>query len=323
MVDYTTTTYNPIGSQERTKQLQWYEQPAFRTQGTNPTYKQIGINSAYDVGFNIAHKETRIVGSRKQYSDRKLMEEGTLSITYEMNTDGGTVLPRYGILDPVGTGTMARPLSFLEEVTFPSGAVRYRQFNDCITENITFAFERDFVVTQDFYCADITSYMTLAQLQTALTLGTGAPTFASALTGEPWNHLDHELTPPNVGSPITLTGDDFLVERLTVECANNLRKQNPLGYSQTRYIAAGNKTVTGTLTAYVIEASVMADHVRNFDSNTITLKVKEATTPGDVTFTVTGAKFNNFSDAVEAGSNDWSLIDIPFTASDLSITAFP
>lgn len=90
MVDY--STYNPVGSQERTKQLQYYEQTAFRVQSVNPTYKQIGINSAYEVGFNIAHKETRIVGSRKQFSDRKLMEEGTVSVTYEMNTDGGTVL---------------------------------------------------------------------------------------------------------------------------------------------------------------------------------------------------------------------------------------
>lgn len=321
MVDY--STYNPVGSQERTKQLQWYEQPAFRQQGTNPTYKHIGINSAYNVGFNIAHKETRIVGSRRQYSDRKLMEEGTVSITYEMSNDGGTVLPRYGILDPVGTGTMARPLSFLEEVTFPGSVVRYRQFNDCITENITFAFERDFVITQDFYSSDITTFMTLAQLQTALTLGTGTPQFAAALTGEPWNHLDHETVPPNTGSSVTVSGDTFLIERMSVEVANNLRKQNPLGYSQTRYISAGNKDVTGTITCYVIEAQVMVDHVRNFDSNTITLKIKEQTTPGDVSLTVTGAKFNNFSDAVEAGSNDWSLIDVPFTASDVTLTQSP
>ena len=293
LVDY--STYNPIGSQERTKQLQWYEQPAFRQQGTNPTYKQIGINSAYNVGFNIAHKETRIVGSRKQYSDRKLMEEGTVSITYEMNTDGGTVLPRYGILDPVGTGTMARPLSFLEEVTFPGGVVRYRQFNNCITENISFAFEKDIVVTQDFYATEITKFLTLAELQTALGLGTGNPTFASAPTTEPWNHLDHETIIPNTGSPVSVSGDTFLMETMTVEVANNLRKQNPYGYSQTRYVSAGNKEVTGTMTVYAIEAQVMIDHVRNFDSNTISLKVKESTTPGDVTFTVTGAKFNNFS----------------------------
>lgn len=321
MVDY--STYNPIGSQERTQQLQWYEQPAFRTQGTNPTYKPIGINSAYNVGFNIAHKETRLVGSRKQFSDRKLMEEGTVSVTYEMNTDAGTVLPRYGILDPAGTGTIERPISFLEEVTFPGGAVRYRQFNDCLTETITFAFERDFMVTQNFYSTDITPFMTLSELQTALGLGTGTPQFAAAPATEPWNHLDHELIPPNTGSPVTIGGDTFLIERMTVECANNLRKQNPLGYSQTRYIQAGNKAVTGTITVYQIEAQVMIDRVRAFTPHNITLKIKESTTPGDVTFTVTNAKFNNFSDAVEAGSNDWSLVEIPYSATDCSISAFP
>lgn len=321
MVDY--STQNPIGSQERSKQLVWYEQPAFRQNGTNPIWKHIGINSAYNVGFNIAHKETRIVGSRKQFSDRKLMEEGTVSLTYEMNTDGGTVLPRYGILDPVGTGTMARPISFLETVTYPSGTTMYRLFNNCITETIAFNFERDYTVTQDFYATEITPFMTLSALQTLLGMGTNLPNFPANLTGEPWNHLDHELVIPNTGSPVTVAGDIFLAENMTVEVANNLRKQNPLGYSQTRYIAAGNKEVTGTMTVYATEAQVMVDHVRNFDSCTITLKIKEATTPGDVTFTVTGAKFNNFSDAVEAASNDWSLIEVPFTATDCTITAFP
>lgn len=322
MVDY--TTYNPIGSQERTKQLQWYEQPAFRQQGTNPAYKQIGINSAYNVGFNIQHKETRLVGSRKQFSDRKLMEEGTVSTTYEMNTDGGTVLARYGILDPAGAGTIERPISFLEEVTFPGAQVRYRQFNNCITEDITFDFDRDIVITQNFYATEITPFMTISQLRTALSLGTGNPNFAAAPTGEPWNHLDHEPAQTVcTGSPVTIAGDNFLIERLSVSCANNLRKQNPYGCAQTRYISAGNKVIEGTITVYSIEQQVIIDHVRNFDSVNIALKVKEATTPGDVTFNIIGAKMNNFSDAVEAGSNDWSLIEVPFTASDVTITQFP
>lgn len=301
----------------------WYEQPAFRQQGVNPQYKPIGINSAYNVGFNIAHKETRIVGSRHQFSDRKLMEEGTVSITYEMNTDGGTVLPRYGITDPNGTGTLEMPISFLEEVSFPGGATMYRQFNDCITETIAFAFERDYTVTQNFYSTEITKFMTLAELQTELGLGSGMPQFAPAPVGEPWNHLDHSDVCIETGSPVEVSGDIFLIERMTVEVANNLRKQNPLGYCRTRHLSAGNKAVTGTMTVYSIEAQVMIDHVRDFDSNTITLKIKEETTPGDVVFTVTGAKFNNFSDAVEAGSNDWSLIEVPFTASDCQITEFP
>ncbi len=321
MVDY--STQNPIGSQERSKQLVWYEQPAFRQQGTNPPYKHIGINSAYNVGFNIQHKETRIVGSRRQFSDRKLMEEGTVSLTYEMNTDGGTVLPRYGILDPVGSGTIAKPVSFLETVTYPSGTTLYRQFNNCVTETIAFNFERDYTVTQDFYCTEVTKFMTLAELQTALGLGSAEPQYPPDLVGEPWNHLDHSVECIETGSPITVSGDIFLAENMTVEVANNLRKQNPLGYCRTRYLSAGNKEVTGTMTVYSVEAQVMIDHVRDFDSNDITIKIKEATTPGDVEFNVIGAKFNNFSDAVEAASNDWSLIEVPFTASDCTITQYP
>lgn len=310
---------DPVGAQERSRQLQYYEQPAFRTQGTDPAYQNVGINTSYTPNFTVQHKETRVVGSRHLYSDRKLMEEGTVEVVYELLD---TVLPQYAVKDPVGTGTIARPLSFLETVTFPSGTTMYRQFNDCLTETFTMEFVKDFVFTQNFYSADITPFMTEAELKTALGItGTGAVDFAPALTGEPWNHLDSQIN--NTSSPIDIDGDPFLCEALTVEVNNNLRKQNPMGYSQTRYISPGNFVLTGTLTTYLEEIQSFIELTRDFTPVDITLKVKEATTPSDVILEITGAKFNAFSDTVEAGSNDWSLIELPFTASTATITEYP
>lgn len=310
---------NPVGAQERSKQLQYYEQPAFRTQGVDPPYKNVGINTSYTPNFTVQHKETRVVGSRLLYSDRKLMEEGTLEVVYEMLD---TVLPNYGIKQPAGTGTIAFPLSFLETVTFPGGTTKYRQFNDCMTETVTLEFVKDFVITQTFYSADITDFKTEAELKTALGVtGTGTIDYAPALSGEAWNHLDSTMN--NTSSPMSINGDPFLIEAITVEVNNNLRKQNPMGYSQTRYISPGNFVLTGTLTTYLTEAQDMINHVRNFDSNALSLKVKEATTPGDVFMNLTGVKFNAFSDTVEAGSNDWSLMELPFTASNVTLTNYP
>lgn len=299
--------------------MQYYEQPAFRTQGTDPIYANVGVNSSYTPNFTEQHKETRIVGSRFLYSDRKLMEEGTLSVVYEMLD---TVLPNYGIKDEAGTGTIAYPISFLETVTFPGGTTLYRQFNDCLTETITLDFVKDFVITQNFYSADITPFMTESALKTALGItGTGTIDFAPNLSGEPWNHLDSEIN--NTSSPVTVDGDPFLIEALRVEINNNLRKQNPMGYSQTRYIKPGNYVLTGTMTVYLQESQDLITAVRDFTSHEVVLKVKEATTPGDVTLTLSGVKFNSFSDTVSAGSNDWSMLELPFTASTCTLTDYP
>jgi hypothetical protein len=318
MADF--TDFIPAGPQERNRQIQWYEQTDFRDYGpSDPTFSNVGVVSSVTPTLNIQHKVTRIVGDRKKYSDRKLMQEGTVEMVYELLN---TVVPRYGILDPAGSGTVQKPLSFLESALI-DGAQRYRLYRDAVTETISFALERDFIITQNFYVSDVTSWMDIAGLRTALNIpGTETPNFAPALSGEPWNHLDHEVVPPNTGSPCTITGDTFLYNTLNIELNNNLRKLNPGGYDQTKFISAGNKVITGTFNTWLAEGTVMENHTRNFDTNTITLKVKENTS-NDVLLTLTGVKFSSFSDTIDAGSNDYSLIDYPFEATEMTLTAYP
>lgn len=313
---------NIIGSgpQERNRQLQWYEQTGFYNYGpADPTFANVGVVTSVTPTLNIAHKETRVVGSRKLYSDRKLMKEGTVEVVYEMLN---TIMPRYGINDPAGAGTIEKPLTFLES-SLVNGAQRYRLYRDCITETIAFALQQDFVVTQNFYASNITNWMTETALKTELTVvGTDTINFAPALTGEPWNHLDSQLSPANAGSPVDVNGDIFLFQSLNVEVNNNLRKLNPGGYDQTKYISPGNKVITGSFSTWLGDGIVMEDHVRNFDSTTLTLKIKENTN-NDVNMVLTGVKFNSMSDSVEAGANEFSVIEYPFTCSDVTLTAFP
>lgn len=318
MTDY--TDFIPAGPQERNKQIQWYEQTDFRDYGpSDPTFANVGVVSSVTPTLNIAHKVTRIVGDRKKYSDRKLMQEGTVEIVYELLD---TVIPKYGIDDPNGTGTIEKPLSFLESALI-NGNQRYRLYRDCVTETVSFALERDFVLTQNFYTSDVTNWMDETALETALGVtGTDTVNFAAALSGEPWNHLDHEVTPPNTGSPCTVSGDDFLYNSINFEVNNNLRKLNPGGYDQTKFISAGNKVITGTFNTWLSEGTVMESHTRDFDTNTIVLKVKENTS-NDVILTLTGVKFSSFSDTIDAGSNDYSMIDYPFEATDVTLTAYP
>lgn len=318
MVDY--TDFIPAGPQQRNKQLQFYEQTDFRDYGpVDPTFKNIGVVSSVTPTLNIARKVTRIVGSRHKYSERKLMQEGTVQMTYQMLN---TIMPRYGLLDPAGTGTISKPLSFLESAII-NGTQAYRFYRDCLTETISLALERDFMITQNFYSSNVTNWMSASQLNTALGISaTSVPEFAPALTGEPWNHLDHEVTPPNTGSPLTVSGDIFLYDVLNVEVNNNLIKLNPGGYDQTKFISAGNFVGTGTFTTWLAEGTVMENHVRNFDTNTITLKIKENTS-NDIILTLGGVKFNSFSDTIDAEANEYSKIQYPFEFSTVTLTAYP
>jgi hypothetical protein len=165
--------------------------------------------------------------------------------------------------------------------------------------------------------------MSAAELNTALGISaTSVPEFAPDITGEPWNHLDHEVDPPNTGSPLTVSGDTFLYNSLNIEVNNNLRKLNPGGYDQTKFISPGNLVITGTFNTWLAEGTVMESHTRDFTNNTIVLKIKENTS-SDVILTLGGVKFNSFSDTIDAGANEYSLIDYPFEASTISLTAYP
>jgi hypothetical protein len=247
------------------------------------------------------------------------MQEGTVQMGYELLD---TIMPRYGILDPAGSGTTGAALSFLESALI-NGTQAYRFYRDCVTETISFALERDFMITQNFYTSDITDWMSAAGLNTALGISaTSVPEFAPDITGEPWNHLDHETTPPNTGSPLTISGDTFLYNSLNIEVNNNLRKLNPGGYDQTKFISPGNLVITGTFNTWLAEGTVMESHTRDFTNNTIVLKIKENTS-SDVILTLGGVKFNSFSDTIDAGANEYSLIDYPFEASTISLTAYP
>ena len=321
MTDY--TDFIPAGPQERNKQIQYYEQTDFRDYGpTDPAFTNVGVVDSVTPTLNIARKVTRVVGSRHKYSERKLMQEGTVQMSYQLLD---TVVPKYGIDNPAGTGTIAKPLSFLESALI-NGTQAYRFYRDCVTETISFALERDFMLTQNFYTSNITDWMDITALRTALGLtGTDDPQFAGALSGEPWNHLDHEVTPPNTGSPLTITAgssDTFLYNSLNIEVNNNLRKLNPGGYDQTKYISAGNLVITGTFNTWLAEGTVMESHVRDFDNCTIALKIKENTS-NDVILTLGGVKFNSFSDTVDSTANEYSVIDYPFEASTISLTAYP
>jgi hypothetical protein len=249
------------------------------------------------------------------------MKEGTFQMSYQMLD---TIMPRYGILDPAGAGTIDRPLSFLE-TALVNGNTRYRMFNDSFTETIGFALERDFNVTQNFYVSEVTEWLTEAQLETKLGITGGSDItdyFAPALSGDPWNHLDHETTITNTSSPLTVSGDEFLFTALNVEVNNNLRRMDPSGYDETKVVKAGNLVITGSVTMYLGDGVIMEDHVTNFDTNTLDLKIKENTN-NDVHLVLGGVNFNSFSDTIEAGSNTFSLIEYPFEASTITLTANP
>lgn len=312
------TTFVPTSAIQATKNIQYYEQTAFGTYTFSSTLKQIGLVSKIQHSLNQQHKETRVVGSRKLYDDRAQLMEGTVDLTYEMGGGAGTEFPNYALKDP-GTKGCDKPLALIETRKI-DGTEMYRVYEDCLTDKISFAIEKDVVVTQNMVCSNLTNWMTIAELRTLMGLtGTTDPTWASALSGSSWNHLDSNIN--NTGSPLTVGGASFFNLKLTVDVNNNITKMLPGGWSKYYYSSPMNKQVSGTYTTWTADGLILENHVRNFDSVTIAYLLKSATP--SVTLSVTGAHITSESDSIEGGSNDFSTLDLPFTASDATLSDYP
>lgn len=311
------TTFTPTSAIQATKNVQYYEQTAFGTYTYAAALKQIGLVSKIQHSLTQQHKETRIVGSRKLYDDRAQLMEGTVDLTYEL-VNVGTEFPNYAMKDP-GTKGSDKPLALVETRKI-NGTEMYRVYEDCLTDKISFAIEKDIVVTQNMVFSNLTDWMNIAALRTLMGLaGTTDPQWAAALSGSSWNHLDSAQN--NTGSPLTVAGAEFFNLKLTVDVNNNITKLLPGGWSKYYYSSPMNKAVSGTYTTWTSDGLIMEDHVRNFDSCAITYKIKNATPV--VNLSVTGAHFTAESDSIEGGSNDFSTLDLPFTASDATLTDYP
>jgi hypothetical protein len=318
-------TFTPTSAIARTKNIQYFPESALGTYtiGAN-TFAQIGFVTRVNHSFTQQHKETRIVGSRLLYSDRAQLKEGTLDLTWEFG-DIGTKFAKYAIDQPSGTPLTPGcdiPLLILETAKI-NGVESYRCYEDCLTDRISFAIEKDIVMTQNMTFSNLTKWMTLSELRTVLGIaGTGAVPFASALTGDAWNHLDSTMS--NTGSPLTVDGNQFFNLRLTVEVNNNITKILPGGWDIYYWAAPQNESTTGTLTTWETDGIELQNHVKDFDAADIIYKIKEAGgTATDVTLTVPGAHFNAESDSTEAGANDFTTLDLPFTGQTCQITTYP
>lgn len=311
------TSFTPTSAIQATKNIQYFEQTGFGTINTNPTFKQIGLVSKIQHSVTQQHKETRVVGSRKLYDDRAQLIEGTVDLTYEF-ANVGTEFANYALKDP-GTKGSDKPICLLETRKI-NGTEMYRLYEDCLTDRIGFAIEKDIVVTQNMVFSTLTDWMNEAALKPLLGVaGTSAITYASALSGSSWNHLDSNIA--NTGSPLTVGGAQFFNLKLSVECNNNITKLLPGGWNKYYYSSPMNKSISGTYTTWTSDGLILEDHVSNFDSVTIAYLIKDATP--DVSLSITGAHFNASSDSVEGGSNDFSTLELPFTASDATLTDYP
>jgi Phage tail tube protein len=317
------TSYVPTSAAKAFKNIQYYQQTAYGAQDPDPQLINAGFVSDFNSTRAVQHKETRVLGSRRQYSDRKQMIEGTVSVTTELL--GTPNLYKYATTDPPSSGSVANtcdsPITFLESRRV-NGNERYRIFKDCLPQTARINIQKDITVTIDYFCPDVgdpnnpKNWLTEAQLKTIWQIGTGTIDYAGALSGEPINHLDSNIN--NTGSPFQMNGEDFDLNTLSVDCANNVTPLAPSGWSKTKHAAAGNKVVTGNLVLWVDGSNTVEDFVENFTSLTLTYLLKDASP--DIILTVEGAKLNNRSEGVSSGANEYSTMALPFTANNVDMT---
>lgn len=309
------SSFIPTSSQKVTRQVQYYaETNGYQGVVNNPTFVNAGIISTVNISVTVDHEMVRIQGSRKQYADIQMGVEGVITLDYRFLD---TKLLRYAITDPNGPGTIEESLCFL----FARKINNVEEFclaRGCVSESATITYDRVPNVSQVFYSPNISDWLTLAQLKTAIGVGTTATVnFAAPITDEPWTHLTGTDT---ASTSITVNGASTDITKMTVTVNNNLFKQKPLGYKKVKFVEAGNKVVTISIEPYLYDNSLF-DLVNNFNLIDIVGTLK-FTTP-QVLLTVQGVKLNSYDDKSDATGGNFITIPINGTATDCSVTAYP
>lgn len=304
----------PTSSSKVTRQVQFYpETNGYNQPVTNPVLENAGVIRNVDINLTVDHEEIRIQGSRKLYADIMMGIEGVITVDYAFLD---TVLLNYAILDPAGPGTIeesfglifARKIDNVEKFCMATG---------CVSESVTITNDRVPAVSQQIYSPNISAWLTLAQLQSALNLGTGTPQWATPISDEPWTHLTGS---DDASTSVTINGVATDIARMSVTVNNSLLKQKPLGYKNVKHVEAGNKIVSVSIEPFLYGNDIY-DLVNNHTLHNIVARLKNSTPTVDLS--VIGAKLNSYTDTSDASGGDFITTPVNGIAVDATATPFP
>lgn len=302
--------YVPSGPIDVTRQVQYYEETNYLQYNSNPVFQNAGVVMRFNTNDNNDSEQIRILGSADLYSNILMGKTGTFEIGYRLLD---TKLLRYGTEAPGGSGTIEKGLTFLVSRKV-NDVEQFRLYRGCLTERVTITIERMVDVTHEFFCPDISNWMSLATLKGLLGVATTSNIqFAANITGDPWTNLRS-----GTNAPLTIGGTNYDNMRLTVEFVRNIIKQQPSGYPLVKYARAGNREISGTFETW-LSGTALNNLVTAFTAQQLVYRLKGPDTPV-CDLTIDGVKFTANSDTTDAGANDFNTQSLSFTGTTGSVT---
>jgi len=227
------------------KRLQYIEEATYGvTPSSAPTFISAGKIKRFNFNIDAQVERYRTAGLRKVSDFLNTGQMTSFELEYQpINTD----LMAYGINDPVGTGTIAKSLSFLFSKLI-NGTEHYYLIKGAKTDQISIEITKEAVnVTQSFLAREAITPITTTNA------GLTTPTFATPPTDKPWVGRDGGV---NAFVYDSVTWD---TPRLSCEVSWNLDPGQPIGNDLIKFLDPTNKDCNIDFDVWQKDTTFIAD----------------------------------------------------------------
>lgn len=227
------------------KRLQYIEEVTYgTTPATSPTFISAGKISRFSFNIDAAITRHRSAGHRKVVDFLNTGQMTSFELEYmPFDTD----LMAYGINDPVGTGTIAKSLSFAFSKLI-NGTEHFYFIKGAKTDSISIEVTKEGVmVTQSFLAREVSTPVTTANG------GLTTPTWAANPTGVPWVGKD------GGGSVFLYNAVAWDTPRLGCEISWNLDPGQPIGHDLIKFLDPTNKDCNVEFEVWQKDTTFIAD----------------------------------------------------------------
>ncbi|HTH22993.1 MAG TPA: phage tail tube protein [Nitrososphaeraceae archaeon] len=227
------------------KRLQYIEEVTYGvTPSSAPTFISAGKIKRFNFNIDAQINRYRAAGLRKVSDFLNTGQMTSFEIEYQpINTD----LMAYGINDPVGTGTIAKSLSFLYSKLL-NGTEYYFIIKGAKTDQIQIEVTKEAVnVTQSFLAREAITPISTTNA------GLTTPTFATPMTGKPWVGRDGGV------DAFVYDGTTWDTPRLSCEIAWNLDPGQPIGHDLIKFLDPTNKDCNVDFDVWQKDTTFIAD----------------------------------------------------------------
>jgi len=281
----------PIGPWSVVKPPQYVEETTIGVPPASPVFKMAGNLSTLAVSRTDQVLDTRYVGSRDVQSEVQLGIEHGIDLSY---IPSDITLMKYGTEYPVGVGTSAASLCFVESVLL-NGVEKYVEFLGCLCDKISVKISRaaGFSVTQSFFPKTAVDYA--ASLQAPIT----TPTFGTPSAADPWTGITSGQ------DPLSWNGVTYPIKDFNFDVSQNVIKVETNGTASFEYAAPGNRDVTFSFGTWTKDGTLLGDMSGLIDRTMIYTMAVVAGTYYIATFN--NASIRDYKWSQASGTNDFVM----------------